>query len=135
MRGIDLQSLNLDGTKFSLSVPHNTATALPIGPIPNQAPWDVLVVGGLSRLLNHVTSTFRESTIHYWVDLRYGDGHSLHQLGFNHERDINSFEWTDYIFRYHRLYSRNNRTDRMSRIFDAGQRLFIRQKGSSDERT
>lgn len=84
------------------------------------------VIGGLSRLLNHVTSTFRKASIHYWVDLRYGDGKSLHQLGFNHERDINSFEWTDYIFRYHRLYSRNNRTDRMSRIFDAGQRLFIR---------
>jgi hypothetical protein len=43
MRGIDLQSLNLDGTKFSLSVPHNTPTALPIGPIPNQTPWDVLL--------------------------------------------------------------------------------------------
>lgn len=44
MRSIDLQSIGVDGTKFSLSVPHNTATDLPTGPVAIQTPWDVVLV-------------------------------------------------------------------------------------------
>ncbi len=44
MRMLDLQSLGLDSTQFSLSVAHNTATVLPTGPVSNQTPWDVVLV-------------------------------------------------------------------------------------------
>jgi len=44
MRELDLQSLGLDATQLSASVPHNTATKLPVGPISNQTPWDVVLV-------------------------------------------------------------------------------------------
>lgn len=47
MRMLDLQSLGLDATQFSLSVAHNTATVLPTGPVSVQTPWDVVLVAAV----------------------------------------------------------------------------------------
>jgi very-short-patch-repair endonuclease len=99
---------------------------------------DCSVVGGLSKLIKHLCKTEKFTQINYWVDLRYGTGRSLEKIGFTHSHDILSWQWTDFKNTYHRLKCRANMDNRglsgaeyaeelkLSKIFDAGQRLYIK---------
>jgi predicted transcriptional regulator len=96
------------------------------------------VVGSLSRLLKRAVDLEKPSKVHYWVDLRYGTGDSLELLGFNKQRDVQSWQWTDFKNVFNRLKCRANMDERklsqheyakemgLYQIYDAGQRLFVK---------
>jgi hypothetical protein len=95
------------------------------------------VIGGLSRLLKVAIQEYSPDTVQSWVDLRYGDGHSLETLGFSKTRDVLGWRWTDGSKTYNRLRCRANMDARKLtekehakelgwyKIFDAGQRLYV----------
>lgn len=99
------------------------------------------VVGGFSKLLKYLENNFlysNVSEIHNWVDLRYGLGKHLEEKGFRATRDTLGWKWTDYTKTYNRLRCRANMDSRKltekeyseelgwERIYDAGQRLYIK---------
>lgn len=98
----------------------------------------VSISGGSSRLLRHLQQIATQkgcTRMDYWVDLRYGVGHHLLQQGFSHARDTIGWCWTDGKRRYNRLHCRagDGMTEneaasakKLLRIFDAGQRLYIK---------
>jgi hypothetical protein len=100
-----------------------------------KAGWSVS--GGYSKLLNRAMKDYEGiAKIQSWVDLRYGDGHSLERMGFVRVKDTLGWEWTDGADTYNRLRCRANMDERglsekehaeelgWVRIYDAGQRLF-----------
>lgn len=96
------------------------------------------VLGGFSKLLKRIESSVDFKTIHYWVDLRYGTGSFLLNLGFNLEKETLGWKWTNFSETYNRRKVRANMDDRKLRereyanelglvkIYDAGQRLYTR---------
>lgn len=98
---------------------------------------DVVVVGGLSKLINAIPKKEAKRIVS-WVDLRYGDGHSLKTIGFTLERIVLSFRWTDNSRTFNRRYCRANMDYRklseqayanemkLFKIYDAGQALFLK---------
>lgn len=103
------------------------------------------VVGGFSRLLKHVEKLTQVKEIHNWVDLRYGDGKHLLNKGFHVERDTLGWCWTNFHATYNRLKCTANMDDRglserehakelrLSKIYDAGQRLYIKKVGNGED--
>jgi len=100
-----------------------------------------IVMGGFSKLLKHLEGSLESiNEIHYWVDLRYGTGNFLKQIGFIHSHDILGWKWTDLNKTYNRLHCRANMDIRkisqkehakelgLVKIYDAGQRLWIKNK-------
>lgn len=100
---------------------------------------DYSIIGGYSKLEKYLLKENpRIKTIEYWVDLRYGTGNFLKKLGYKKEKDILSWEWTDYKETYNRLKCRANIDERRlsqaeyakelnwTKIYDAGQRLYIK---------
>lgn len=100
-----------------------------------KAGWSVS--GGYSKLLSYALKNYNNiEVVHSWVDLRYGDGHSLEKMGFKKVKDVLSWEWTDCKNTYNRLRCRANMDDRklsekeyakefgLVKIYDAGQRLY-----------
>lgn len=96
------------------------------------------VVGGFSKLLKKlITNSIKE--IHYWVDLRYGTGNFLLNCGFEKSHETIGWKWTDLISTYNRRLCRANMDERklkerehavekgLIRIYDAGQRLYLRK--------
>lgn len=94
------------------------------------------VVGGFSKLLKFVENLHKPETIQSWVDLRYGDGHSLEKIGFSKVKEVLSWKWANRHTTYNRLHCRANMDDRklsekehakelgLFKIYDAGQRLY-----------
>jgi hypothetical protein len=100
-----------------------------------KAGWSVS--GGYSKLLNKAMENYEGVVkVQSWVDLRYGDGHSLEKMGFVRVKDTLGWEWTDFESTHNRLRCRANMDERglsekehanelgWVRIYDAGQRLF-----------
>lgn len=97
--------------------------------------------GALGKLITAVEDqcSGKYQAIHYWVDLRYGTGNSLKQLGFTLSHDVLSFEWTDGNNTFNRRRCRANMDSRRLterqhakelkwyKIYDAGQRLFVKK--------
>jgi hypothetical protein len=98
--------------------------------------WNIM--GGFSRLIKNVQSQLPDLPVHYWVDLRYGTGTFLINQDFRLEKETLGWEWTDFKTTYNRLRCRANMDDRRlseadyanerkwSKIYDAGQRLYIK---------
>lgn len=98
------------------------------------------VIGGFSKLLKYLENQINFNEIHYWVDLKYGTGYFLLNLGFKHSHDTLGWEWTDFVDTYNRRKCRANMDDRKLRereyanelgwhkIYDAGQRLYKKVK-------
>lgn len=96
------------------------------------------VAGGYSKLLNYVEKLEKPEFIQSFVDLRYGNGKTLEQLGFKLENITLGWMWTDYRNTYNRLYCRANMDDRklteaqhaeemgLCRIYDAGQARYVK---------
>jgi hypothetical protein len=96
------------------------------------------IIGAFSKLLKYVTLNMPKLPIHYWVDLRYGTGEFLIKQGFKLEKETLGWEWTDFKQTYNRLKCRANMDERklkerdyareykLFKIYDAGQRLFIK---------
>ena len=97
------------------------------------------VMGGFNKLLKQVALELPNLPIHYWVDLRYGTGNFLLNHGFKLEKETLGWEWTDSFETYNRLKCRANMDERglsekeyaaelkWVKIYDAGQRLYIRE--------
>jgi len=102
---------------------------------------DTIIHGAFSKLLkytlNHIKNEIND--IYYWVDLRYGTGNFLKKHGFYYQRETLGWRWTDNINTYNRLKCRANMDNRnlsekkyaeelrWVKIYDAGQRLYIRR--------
>lgn len=101
---------------------------------------DHTVVGGFSKLLKAIELANPTAIeVHNWVDLRYGTGRHLESKGFVLARETLGWKWTDFNNTYNRLRCRANMDSRklserehakelgLAKIYDAGQRLFIKQ--------
>lgn len=99
---------------------------------------NTIVVGGLSRLLKVIEQN-NPKFIQSFVDLRYGDGRSLLQLGYHLDNVTPGWQWTDGFNTYNRLQCRANMDNRnlserehaeelrWYKIYDAGQAKFIKE--------
>lgn len=100
---------------------------------------NVVVVGGCTKLLKALQKLAGAKEYMYWVDLRYGSGEHLLAHGFVWKKDTLGWKWTDGTKTFNRLRCRANMDDRKlsekeyalelgwERIYDAGQRLYIKQ--------
>ena len=101
------------------------------------------VQGGFSKLLSHVVANSPACTeVQSWVDLRYGNGHSLVGNGFIEARTTLGWKWTDGTRTFNRRRCRANMDSRRlsekehaaelgwCKIYDAGQRLFVKSIAS-----
>lgn len=91
-----------------------------------------IVRGALSKLLKAVEKNAPEAEfIEYWVDLRYGDGKSVENLGYTRELDQKGgFSWTDFSTTYNRLRCATRaRAQELGwrKIYDAGQRKYVKK--------
>lgn len=94
------------------------------------------VIGGFSKLLNHATRTFKGKIVNF-VDLRYGTGKFLINLGFQLENITLGWSWTDGNRVFNRLKCRANMDPRCLsereyanelrwfKIYDAGQAKYV----------
>jgi hypothetical protein len=94
------------------------------------------IQGGFSKCLKFVLDITNPTAIVSFVDLRYGDGHSLMKFGFKEVGTSLGWRWTDLKTTFNRLTCRANMDERKLserehakekgwyKIFDAGQRLF-----------
>lgn len=99
------------------------------------------VIGGFDKLLKRAQADlaskgYKFSKVHCWIDLRYGTGKHMTQIGFTQIKEVQGFCWTNLLKRFNRLTCRANMDERglseaehakemnLVKIFDAGQRLF-----------
>jgi len=99
---------------------------------------DKRVLGGFSKVLKHIESVEKFDKVEYWVDLRYGTGKFLENLGFKFSHETLGWKWTDLKNTYNRRRVMANMDDRclsekeyakelrLFKIYDAGQRLYVR---------
>lgn len=84
------------------------------------------VIGGYSKLISHIEKAEKPELIKTFVDLRYGDGTYLSELGFEKIRESVSFRWV----RDDKTVSRQQYTgntgyeNRCFKIWDCGQALW-----------
>lgn len=86
------------------------------------------VVGGFGKMLKFFERNFSPSSIQTFVDLRYGSGDYLEDLGFSEESCHASFNWTDGVQTLHRMKFRGNSgyEHGFFKIWDCGQRKMVR---------
>jgi very-short-patch-repair endonuclease len=88
------------------------------------------VIGGLSRLLKYVERTYNPQQVISFVDLRYGDGKSLQDLGFELETNSLSFKWCSISNHqsYHRMNFPGNSGYEagLYKIWDCGQAKYVK---------
>lgn len=83
------------------------------------------IVGGFSKLLKHINI----DKIKTFVDLRYGSGDHLLDLGFKEVSNNLSFHWTDGNIRFHRMkFPGDSGYDLgLVKIWDCGQKCFVKE--------
>src|SRR5690606_27237683 len=88
----------------------------------------VSVQGGLSKLLKHISNLYKKDIVSF-VDMRYGDGHSLEKIGFKKISCYESFYWTDFVNTFHRLnFKGNSGYDfGLRKIWDCGQSKYLKE--------
>ncbi len=81
------------------------------------------VVGGFSKLCRRAMTVLRLNQLSTFIDLRYGNGTYLTNLGFTCVNTDLSFRWTDGLNSYHRLRFRGNSgyDYGLVKIWDCGQ--------------
>jgi len=84
------------------------------------------VSGGLSRLIKHISKMYNKDIVSF-VDVRYGDGNSLHKIGFKKTSCHPSFYWTNFSETFHRLKFKGSTgyDVGLRKIWDCGQARFI----------
>lgn len=85
------------------------------------------VVGGYSRLINHVKNVELPNKIITFVDLRYGSGEYLKNFGFVKMSENVSFKWTDFKNTFHRMKfpGESGYEKGLHKIWDCGQAKFV----------
>ena len=94
------------------------------------------VVGGYSKLVSHVEKIESPKSIITFVDLRYGNGDYLENLGFQKISEHLSFQWTDFKKTYHRMkYPGDSGYEHgLYKIWDCGQRLYEKRQHEKTSR-
>jgi len=84
------------------------------------------VLGGFSKLLKQALLSTGKKKVVSFVDMRYGDGHSLTKLGFEEKSNYVSFKWTNFKDTVHRMTFRGNSgyENGWYKIYDCGQKKF-----------
>lgn len=84
------------------------------------------IVGGFSRLLKAFIRAYSPDLISTFIDLRYGTGGYLAELGFENTSCYKSFQWTDFEHTYHRMKFKKNLgyLQNLNKIWDCGQARF-----------
>lgn len=87
------------------------------------------VVGGFSKLLAHITPLIPMETMSTFIDLRYGKGNYLPNLGFVFQSDHKSFRWTIQYKTFSRQSFPGNSGYEAgaNKIWDCGQARYIKQ--------
>jgi G:T-mismatch repair DNA endonuclease (very short patch repair protein) len=97
------------------------------------------VYGGLSKLLKYIEINNNPQFIQYYIDLRYGNGDAISQIGYSLENITLGWWWTDNINVFNRLHCRANMDDRhlterehakelkLYKLYDAGQAKYIKR--------
>lgn len=86
------------------------------------------IPGGFSKLLKHFEKVCNPSYFQTFVDLRYGSGDYLHNLGFVQGSCYPSFRWTNGTQTFHRskFKGTSGYENNMNRIWDCGQRKMVK---------
>ncbi len=84
------------------------------------------VVGGFSKLIRFVHCSLNMESLTTFIDLRYGDGLYLNDLGFDYQGEHLSFKWTDFRQTFHRMKFRGNEGygKGLYKIYDCGQAKY-----------
>lgn len=94
---------------------------------------DTNIIGGFSKLLSAVQKDYPNRTIKTFIDMRYGDGSYLTNLGFTKERESLSFKWVNDEKVYGRqTFVGNTGYDKgYYKIWDCGQALWVKEKSQT----
>jgi very-short-patch-repair endonuclease len=86
------------------------------------------VVGGFSKILSFFTEKFAPDSLMTFIDLRYGSGEYLSEIGFKKIKAFKSFKWTDGSSLFHRMmFPSNSGYDKgLYKVWDCGQLKFIK---------
>jgi very-short-patch-repair endonuclease len=86
------------------------------------------VIGGFSKLINHAHNIINFKQLFTYIDLRYGSGSYLKDLGFNYAGEYVSFCWTDFENVFHRMRFRGDSGYElgMAKLWDCGQAKYVR---------
>lgn len=86
-------------------------------------------IGGFSKLISHIEKILDPDFIQTFIDLRYGSGEYLTDLGFELISENLSFQWTKAHFRTHRMNFPGNTgyNHGLVKLWDYGQRKFIKK--------
>lgn len=87
------------------------------------------IIGGFSKLLRYVENLYKPSTLFSFVDLRYGGGEYLLNLGFAKTKPSPSFCWIKNKNVFHRMkFPSNTGYDHgCYKLWDCGQLKFIKK--------
>lgn len=93
------------------------------------------VIGGYSKLISHIEKTEKPELIKTFVDLRYGDGEYLKELGFQKIRQHLSFRWVldDKTFPRQKFTGNTGYDNRCFKIWDCGQALWQKKTPNMSE--
>jgi hypothetical protein len=86
------------------------------------------VIGGFSKLISFVEKELKPESILTFIDLRYGSGEYLVDLGFNYVSVNVSFKWTKAGESVHRMKfpSSSGYADGWNKVWDCGQAKYIK---------
>lgn len=86
------------------------------------------VVGGFSKLIKSFERNYEVDSLSTFIDLRYGQGDYLSDLGFVQESCHLSFKWTNTRYTYHRMKFPSNTgyEHGMNKIWDCGQAKWVK---------
>lgn len=86
------------------------------------------VIGGFSKLIKHVEKTLNPNFIQTFIDLRYGSGEYLKDLGFEKKTEYISFSWIKNADRVHRMnFPGNSGYEKgFNKLWDCGQAKYIK---------
>jgi predicted transcriptional regulator len=89
---------------------------------------DTSITGGFSKMLSFFEKMTSPSKLQTFVDMRYGDGDYLQNLGFHEESCHLSFQWTDGLDTFHRMKFKGNSGYEagLFKIWDCGQRKMVK---------
>jgi hypothetical protein len=99
---------------------------------------DIVIVGGFSKILNHVIELYRPESVLSYCDLRYSTGRSYLATGFNLASETLGYCWSNSKEVFDRSYCRANMDERklterehakelkIFKFFDAGQAKFVK---------
>lgn len=90
--------------------------------------YNTSVVGGFSKLISHAHDILKFKSLITYIDLRYGNGNYLKELGFDKTNESLSFGWTNGKQIFHRMTfeGETGYQHGFAKIWDCGQAKWIK---------